>query len=350
MTANRDGRERGHRGNSVKHFRRALGALSSAALLGSFVVLAAGTGAASTAATAAPSISNPPRIPVSWPQPGGPGAQGGVRNTWAASNWSGYAETGTFAGVSSTWTVPTVAASSSATYSSAWIGVDGFNNSNLIQTGTEEDYYSGAAHYNAWWEILPAAETALPSSYAVTGGDRMSAKIYETSATTTVGGGGGRFGRGGGTTEHVWDITISDTTRGWTYSTSQAYAGTGSSAEWIMEAPEVNGRIATLAHYAINAAFGHRRLRQRRRAHEHPERHADLHRCRAQLRQRQRRDDPEQGAGLDARRPGHGPERVQRGIRVRPPGDAGGLSHPESDRRGANRPRQPTAPMRCGRP
>ena len=45
--------------------------------------------------------------------------------------------------------------------SSAWIGVDGFNNSNLIQTGTEEDYYSGAAHYNAWWEILPASETAL---------------------------------------------------------------------------------------------------------------------------------------------------------------------------------------------
>jgi hypothetical protein len=240
----------------MNRFRRALGALSSAALLGSFVVFAAGTGAASTAATAAPSISNPPRVPVTWWS--GQGGQGGVRNTWAASNWSGYAETGTFAGVSSTWTVPTVSASSAATYSSAWIGVDGFNNSSLIQTGTEEDYYNGAAHYNAWWEILPAAETALPGSYAVAGGDRMSAKIYETPATTTVGGGGGRFGRGGrgGTTEHVWDITISDTTRGWTYSTSQAYNGTGSSAEWVMEAPEVNGRIATLAHYTINAPAG----------------------------------------------------------------------------------------------
>ena len=179
----------------------------------------------------------------------------GVTNTWAASNWSGYAETGTFAGVTSTWTVPTVAASSSATYSSAWIGVDGFNNSNLIQTGTEEDYYNGAAHYNAWWEILPAAETALPGSYAVAGGDRMSAKIYETSRPRRSRR-GGRFGRGGrgGTTEHVWDIMISDTTRGWTYSTSQAYAGTGTSAEWIMEAPEVNGRIATLAHYSDQRA------------------------------------------------------------------------------------------------
>jgi hypothetical protein len=241
----------------MKHFRRALGALSSAALFGSVVVLAAGTGAATTAATTAPSISNPPRVPVSWPQPGGPGGQGGVRNTWAASNWSGYAETGTFAGVSSTWTVPSVAASSSATYSSAWIGVDGFNNSDLIQTGTEEDYYSGAAHYNAWWEILPAAETALPSKYTVAGGDRMSASIYETSSTTTVGGGGGFFGRGGrGTTEHVWDITIADTTRGWSYSTSQAYNGPGASAEWVMEAPEVNGKIATLAHYTISPPSG----------------------------------------------------------------------------------------------
>jgi hypothetical protein len=202
---------------------------------------------------------NPPRVPVSWPQPGGSGgAPGGVRNTWAASNWSGYAETGTYDGVAGTWTVPSVAATSSATYSSAWIGVDGFNNSDLIQTGTEEDYYSGAAHYNAWWEILPAAETALPSQYTVAAGDRMRASIYETSSTTTVGGGGGRFGRGGrgGTTEHIWDITIADTTRGWSYSTSQAYNGPGTSAEWVMEAPEVNGRIATLAHYTITPPSG----------------------------------------------------------------------------------------------
>ena len=47
------------------------------------------------------------------------------------------------------------------TYSSAWIGVDGFNDNDLIQTGTEQDYYSGGAHYDAWWEILPAAETEI---------------------------------------------------------------------------------------------------------------------------------------------------------------------------------------------
>jgi hypothetical protein len=195
-------------------------------------------------AAVAPAIVHAARVPVATAR----GLQESVRNTWSASNWSGYAETGKFTGVSGTWTVPAVAASSSATYSSAWIGVDGFNDSNLIQTGTEEDYYSGSAHYDAWWEILPAPETEIsPTTYAVAPGDRMSASIWETSATS---------GRGRHGSQHVWDIRISDTTKGWSFSTAQAYSGAGTSAEWIMEAPEVGGRIATLAHYTVSPPAG----------------------------------------------------------------------------------------------
>ena len=172
--------------------------VSAAILVGSTVVFAA-VSEAGAAPPSAPTITNFPRQALA--------PSFGVRNTWAASNWSGYAETGSYTGVSGTWTVPMVAASTSATYSSAWIGVDGFNDSNLIQTGTEEDFSGGAAHYNAWWEILPASETALPGSYAVTGGDRMSASIYETSGTATS---GGFFRR---SSEHVWVITISHATR-----------------------------------------------------------------------------------------------------------------------------------------
>ena len=201
-------------------------------------------------AVAAPSIAHAPRVP--WPF--GPGqGQGrfGTRNSWAASNWSGYAETGTFKGVAATWTVPSVSASSSATYSSAWIGVDGFNNSNLIQTGTEEDYYSGTAHYSAWWEILPAAETVI--SHPVSPGDRMSASIYET--TTSAGFTGFFRRRSGG---YIWVINIADTTAGhtWTDTLNEAYSGSGSSAEWVVEAPEVGGRIATLANYSFGTANG----------------------------------------------------------------------------------------------
>jgi hypothetical protein len=176
---------------------------------------------------------------------------GRTRSTWAASNWSGYAETGTFTGVSGTWIVPQVSRTASATYSSAWIGVDGFNNNALIQTGTEEDYYNGSPHYNAWWEILPAAETAIStSSYPVSPGDHMSAQIWETSTTVSA----GRFHQRG--TERVWQIAIADTTKGWHFQTGQAYNGPGTSAEWILEAPSVGGKVATLNPYTINAPAG----------------------------------------------------------------------------------------------
>jgi hypothetical protein len=176
---------------------------------------------------------------------------GRTRSTWAASNWSGYAKTGTFTGVSGTWIVPQVSPTTSATYSSAWIGVDGFNNSDLIQTGTEEDYYNGSAHYNAWWEILPAAETAIStSSYPVSPGDHMSAQIWETSTTVSI----GRFRHA--SSEHVWQIAIADTTKGWHFQTGQPYNGPGTSAEWILEAPSVGGKVATLNPYTVSAPAG----------------------------------------------------------------------------------------------
>jgi hypothetical protein len=227
-------------GKSVR--RRVLAVCSSMGVLASMIAFAA-VGTAGVAASAAPTITNYPRIGLPWH---------GQYNTWSASNWSGYAETGTFTGVSGTWTVPAVSATPSSTYSSAWIGVDGFNDDNLIQTGTEEDYYNGAAHYDAWWEILPAAETEISTSaYPVKPGDRLSASIYETTQTT----GGGRFFHRQAA-EHVWDIKIADTTKGWSFSTTQGYSGAGSSAEWVMEAPEVGGTIATLAHYTISPPAG----------------------------------------------------------------------------------------------
>ncbi len=233
---------RGSRQGRHRRLRRCvLTVVSAASIVGSMTTFAV-VSEAGAAPSSAPTLTNLPRQAVAPPF--------GVHSTWAASNWSGYAETGTFTGVSATWTVPTVAASASATYSSAWIGVDGFNNSNLIQTGTEEDYYNGAPHYNAWWEILPASETALPGSNVVSGGDRMKASIYETSGTVTTGNGHRR------STEHVWTVTISDTTRGWNFTTQQAYNGAGTSAEWVVEAPEVGGRIATLNHYTIAPPSG----------------------------------------------------------------------------------------------
>lgn len=151
---------------------------------------------------------------------------------WASSNWSGYAVTGSgFKSVTARWTVTAVAKSRRATYSSEWVGIDGYNNSSLIQTGTEADYYSGSAHYDAWWEILPAAETVIPS-ISVRPGNVMTASIKQSSGSS-------------------WTITITDTSTGASFNTTQTYTGPQTSAEWIEEAPTVGSRVATLANYGL---------------------------------------------------------------------------------------------------
>jgi hypothetical protein len=183
-------------------------------------VLVAGLLAGSQARSRA--VFHHPRIPV----PGPPNRAAG----WASSNWSGYAIPGSgFNSVTGHWTVTSAAPSRKATYSSEWVGIDGYNNSNLIQTGTEADYSSGSAHYSAWWEILPAAETRI-SSITVKPGDAMTASITKGSGSS-------------------WTITITDATTNQSFTTVQNYTGPQTSAEWIEEAPTVGGRVAPLANY-----------------------------------------------------------------------------------------------------
>ena len=165
------------------------------------------------------------------------GQGSGVHNLgWSSSNWSGYAVTGAgYTAVTGSWTVQTVSRTKKASYSSQWVGIDGFNNSSLIQTGTESDYFQGAAHYDAWWEILPAAETVIPS-LPVRPGDVMSASVSRNADST-------------------WTVTISDNTTHGSFTTIQSYSGPGTSAEWIEEAPTVGGHIAPLAHYQSPQTF-----------------------------------------------------------------------------------------------
>ena len=153
---------------------------------------------------------------------------------WQAQNWSGYAltgGTGTYAAVTGCWTVPTVSASARDTYSSAWIGIDGDGNTDLIQTGTEQDWYQGSPLYLAWWEILPAA--AQPIGY-VSPGDQMCASVAR--------------GTGG-----IWTISLNDKSTNGQFSTQQAYSGPEQSAEWVLERPLVcsstSCQLSTLADY-----------------------------------------------------------------------------------------------------
>jgi Peptidase A4 family len=150
-----------------------------------------------------------------------------------SSNWSGYAATGSdgaFTSVSSSWVQPAVSCSSKTTYSSYWVGLDGYSNSALEQTGTEADCIGGRAEYGAWWEVLPASE----SDYSVTvkAGDSLTASVvYNGNGTFTM--------------------KLSDSTEGWSKSTT-AKGSSGfedTSAEVIAEATDVNGSIAKLSDF-----------------------------------------------------------------------------------------------------
>lgn len=151
---------------------------------------------------------------------------------WTSGNWSGYAGTtgavGSATSIEGTWKVPTVTSTPGNTYSSVWIGIDGFTNSNLIQTGTEEDWVGGHALYRAWWEILPKSETIIPS-LTIHPGDIMFADITKGSGTT-------------------WTIELEDVTTSHTFTIHKTYTGQADTVEWIVEAPTVGG-VATLAHY-----------------------------------------------------------------------------------------------------
>ncbi|WP_379139052.1 G1 family glutamic endopeptidase [Paenibacillus sp. sgz500958] len=148
---------------------------------------------------------------------------------WSSGNWSGYALSGAkgaYHSISGEWRVPFIKPSAKSAYSSAWIGIDGFRNSSLIQTGTGHEWVNGTPHYYAWWEILPASETVIP--LPVSPGDRMRASIVKLK-------------------RNKWCITLRNLTRQWKFRTVQHYSGPQASVEWILEAPQIGGNITKLA-------------------------------------------------------------------------------------------------------
>jgi hypothetical protein len=162
-----------------------------------------------------------------------------VANPTDSYNWSGYVEqtTAAFTSASGTFTVPTLDSGDDPSSALAeWVGVDGDSgtDTNLIQAGVENNPPNGTSPTGetyAWWEVLPANETPIPEP--VQPGDQVSVTITKlgtacsSSDSDPVVAGGVE-----------WDVTITDATENWNYPVTLCYAGPGSSAEWIVEAPE----------------------------------------------------------------------------------------------------------------
>jgi len=161
-----------------------------------------------------------------------------------STNWSGYAVTGangSVTDVKGSWIVPTVTCSAEDSYSSFWVGIDGFTSSTVEQIGIDADCVSGTAEYFAWFEFYPHWPYTI-NTVEVQPGDTISAEVSY--------GAKGQF-----------TVTLTNVYRNQSFSIStKMQQAKLSSAEWIVEAPWSSG-VLPLANFGL-AEFGQRYTRQ----------------------------------------------------------------------------------------
>jgi hypothetical protein len=159
-----------------------------------------------------------------------------------SANWSGYAAatslsrpaSNSVSYVAGYWTVPTLQPTPNNSFSSAWVGIDGYASSTVEQIGTEHDWVGGAQQNYVWFEMYPQGAFEIVG-FPVNSGDVMAAEV--------------RFiGRG------VFELVIYNTSQGVYFIVPKSYttspSAKRSSAEWIVEAPYFNGVLPL-------ADFGH---------------------------------------------------------------------------------------------
>ena len=160
-----------------------------------------------------------------------------------SANWSGYVMTGSqqYSHVQGTFTVPSLTTGETCnSFMAEWVGIDGYNNQDLIQAGVNESATNPTTgtcngpntfFTSVWWEILPSyeSEVLIPtwndgSSASVKPGDQVTVTIGQVSNSHCPSG-----------TSECWGIEVTDDTTGESFITDQPYNGPGASAEWIVE-------------------------------------------------------------------------------------------------------------------
>jgi Peptidase A4 family len=196
------------------------------------LALAAGALAASAPAAAA---SHPARPTIHLIRPAMHGTapmalRGRPSQAVESQNWSGYAAHGkTYKKISASWVEPTGHCTSSRTFSSFWVGLDGYSSKTVEQTGSEVDCVSGHARYFGWYEMFPAFPVNF--SNAVSPGDHFSGSVTFT--------GSGHY-----------TLVLKDTTKGWSHTVNKTLSGAkNSSAEVIAEAPSSSTGILPLTNF-----------------------------------------------------------------------------------------------------
>jgi len=142
-----------------------------------------------------------------------------------SNNWAGFVVTGAVGSVSDvkgSWIVPLVASCSPGenSFSSFWIGIDGYGSSTVEQIGSDSDCSRGVPTYFAWWEFYPQKYYVINSPTPAPG-HVFSAEVSYNPSTDT------------------FTASITDTTTAKTFSTTfrDRHHAERSSAEWVTEGP-----------------------------------------------------------------------------------------------------------------
>jgi hypothetical protein len=159
-----------------------------------------------------------------------------------STNWSGFAlpaKSGErITAVTGSWNVPLIRPVPPG-QSSSWIGIGGFDTSDLIQVGTSSNGRLDDSY--AWFEMLPDYETRILSGCARDASCSLSPGDHMAASVTNNGG-------------DNWTIMLANLGDGvhakWYWGQVVTYRSTLSSAEWVFEAPQtgvVIGGIPVLA-------------------------------------------------------------------------------------------------------
>ncbi len=159
-----------------------------------------------------------------------------------STNWSGYAAitslahpaTGSVSQVAGNWTVPTLSSSNGNTYSSLWVGIDGYASNTVEQLGTEHDWSNGKQKNYAWFEMYPQGSYQI-IGFPVNVNDHIGASVTYQGNNT-------------------FKLSIINYTRNVSYTVPSLYTKSvtaqRSSAEWIVEAPYLSS-VLPLAPFGI---------------------------------------------------------------------------------------------------
>lgn len=144
-------------------------------------------------------------------------------STWGsphsnAGNWGGYAASGSgFKKITGTWKEPVAKCTSKRNLYAPWLGLDGYGDQTVEQTGVQTACNSGHPVDSGWYEMYPASPVYF--SNPVSTGDTIRATIV--------------FNGG-----HSYTLTLQDVTKGWKHTVHKNLASAkNASAEAIIESP-----------------------------------------------------------------------------------------------------------------